>query len=265
MNIKWTAPKIRALKGRGRFATLTAYDFVSARLLDEAGLPLILVGDSLGNTVLGYDSTLPVTLDDIVHHTAAVARGVKQAMVIADLPFMTYQVSPAQALKSAGRCLQEGGADGVKIEGGAFRAPTVRALVRNGIPVVGHIGLLPQNVRAMGGYKVQGRTAAEADALREDALALAEAGVFAMVLEGIPAAVAGAITAAVPVPTIGIGAGPQCDAQILVWHDLLGLGGDKTPKFVKRYADLAGATRQAISAYKAEVESGTFPGQEHCY
>jgi 3-methyl-2-oxobutanoate hydroxymethyltransferase len=265
MNGKWTAPKIRALKGQGHFATLTAYDFATARILDEAGLPLILVGDSMGTTVLGYETTLPVTLDDMIHHTAAVARGAKQAMVVADLPFMTYQVSPAQALKSAGRCIQEAGADGVKIEGGAFRAPTIRALVRNGIPVMGHIGLLPQNVRAMGGYKVQGRTPAQADDLVRDAQALEAAGVFALVLEGIPADVARAITAATAVPTIGIGAGPHCDGQILVLHDMLGLGGPKAPKFVKRYADLGGLARQAVSAYKTEVETGKFPGPEHCY
>ncbi len=262
---KWTAPRIRALKDKGKFATLTAYDFFTARVLDDLGLPLLLVGDSLGMTVLGYESTLPVTLDDMLHHTTAVARGVKSAMVIADLPFLTYQVSIAQAIDNAGRCIKEAGADGVKIEGGKIRAPVIRELVENGIPVLGHIGLLPQSVRATGGYKVQGKTESDAARLIEDARALAEAGAFALVLEGMPAEVAGEITSAVDIPTIGIGAGPKCDGQILVINDLLGMTPGHTPKFVKRYAELGAAMRAAIGAYKSDVEGGSFPGPEHCY
>jgi 3-methyl-2-oxobutanoate hydroxymethyltransferase len=264
MNTKWTAPRIRAAKGKQRLAMLTAYEAASARLMDEAGLPMILVGDSLGMTALGYANTLPVTLDQMLHHTAAVVRGTKSALVISDLPFLTYQVSVAQAVESAGRCLKEAGADAVKIEGGAFRAPTVRALVENGMPVLGHIGLLPQSVQAMGGFRVQGRTAEDAARLIEDARALDEAGVFALVLEGMPAEVARQITAAVTMPTIGIGAGPHCDGQVLVINDLLGLT-EKPPKFAKAYADVRGDMQRAIASYKAEVEGGHFPGPEHCY
>lgn len=264
MNTKWTAPRIRAAKGRQKLAMLTAYDAATARLMDEAGLPLILVGDSLGMSALGYANTLPVTLEQMLHHTAAVVRGVTSALVISDLPFLTYQVSVAQALESAGRCLKEAGADAVKIEGGAFRAPAVQALVENGIPVLGHIGLLPQSVKAMGGFRVQGRTAEDAARLIEDAQALEAAGVFALVLEGMPAEVAGKITAAVGMPTIGIGAGPQCDGQVLVINDLLGLT-EKPPKFAKAYVDVRTAMQMAIAAYKTDVEGGTFPGPEHCY
>lgn len=264
MSTPWTAPRIRAAKSQQRLAMLTAYDATTARLLDEAGLPMILVGDSLGMTALGYANTLPVTLEQILHHTAAVVRGVKSAMVITDLPFLTYQVSLERALESAGRCLKEAGAAAVKIEGGAFRAPVVRALVENGIPVLGHIGLLPQSVHAMGGFRVQGRTAEDAARLIEDARALDEAGVFALVLEGMPADVAKQITAAVTMPTIGIGAGPHCDGQVLVINDLLGLT-EKPPKFAKAYVDVRGAMQKAIAGYKADVEGGTFPGPEHCY
>jgi 3-methyl-2-oxobutanoate hydroxymethyltransferase len=264
-NAKWTAPRIRALKGKQKLVVLTAYDFVTARLLDEAGIQIALVGDSLGMTILGFDSTLPVTLDHMLHHTAAVARGVKRAMVVTDMPFLTYQVSVAQAVENAGRCLKEAGADGVKIEGGAIRAETVKALVENGIPVMGHIGLLPQSVHAMGGYKVQGRTESDVERLLADARALTEAGVFSMVLEGMPADVAERITSAVGVPTIGIGAGPRCDGQVLVVNDLLGLTPGTPPKFVKKYAEMATDMGRAIEAYKIDVESGSFPGPEHCY
>lgn len=264
MTGRWTAPRIRALKGKQRFAVLTAADFLTAQLIDEAGLPMILVGDSLGMTVLGYDTTLPVTLEQMLHHTAAVRRGAPRAMVITDLPFLTYQASVAEAIINAGRCVKEAGADGVKLEGGELRVPQVKALVENGIPVLGHIGLLPQSVHAMGGYRVQGRTEEEIERLLRDARALEEAGVFAMVLEAMPAETARRITEAVSVPTIGIGAGPHCDGQILVVHDMLGMT-ERPPKFVKRYADLRTAMRQAISAYRAEVEAGAFPGPEHQY
>ncbi|MCX6996123.1 MAG: 3-methyl-2-oxobutanoate hydroxymethyltransferase [Kiritimatiellaeota bacterium] len=263
--IPWTAIRIKAAKGREKIVCLTAYDYATARLVDEAGLPLILVGDSLGMTVLGYANTLPVTMRDILHHTAAVARGVKNALVVADMPFMSYQVSVSQALANAGRLIKVG-AQAVKIEGGELRVPTVRALVETGIPVLGHIGLEPQSVQTMGGYKVQGRTPEAAAELLRDARALEAAGVFALVLEGIPADLAAHITSAVSVPTIGIGAGPRCDGQILVLHDMLGLiPGARQPKFVKRYAELGAAAQAAIANYQREVEAGTFPGTEHCY
>ncbi|HEY8240173.1 MAG TPA: 3-methyl-2-oxobutanoate hydroxymethyltransferase [Kiritimatiellia bacterium] len=265
MNTKWTAPRIRALKGREKVIVLTAYDCYMARLMDEAGVHMVLVGDSLGMTVLGYETTLPVSMDQMLHHTAAVTRGTKDAMVVTDLPFMSYQVSIEQALANAGRCLQEAGADGVKVEGGAVRAPTIRALVENGIPVLGHIGLLPQSVRAMGGYKVQGKTQSDADRLIADAKAVEEAGAFAMVLEGMPTDVAAAITKAVRLPTIGIGAGPECDGQVLVVNDMLGMTGHVAPKFVKRYADLGADMKKAFASYKKEVQDGKFPGEEHCY
>jgi 3-methyl-2-oxobutanoate hydroxymethyltransferase len=261
----WTAAKIRTAKGRQRLACLTAYDFATARMLDEAGVPLILVGDSLGMTVLGYASTLPVTMEQVLHHTAAVARGVKEALVVADMPFMSYQASNEQALTNAGRLLKEAGSGAVKIEGGAFRAPLIRDLVRNGIPVLGHIGLTPQSVLEMGGFKVQGRTPEQAGNLIEDARALGDAGVFAVVLECMPPNVADGITKAVGIPTIGIGAGPHCDGQILVTPDLLGIQTGVAPKFVKRYAEVGAAMKSAFAAYRADVEAGSFPGPEHTY
>ncbi len=264
MTTKWTAPRIRALKGKQRIPVLTAYEFTMAQLMDEAGIPMILVGDSLGMTVLGYENTLPVTLDQMLHHSAAVRRGAPRAMVIADLPFLTYQASVAEAVTNAGRCLKEAGVGGVKLEGGEIRVPHVKALVENGIPVLGHIGLLPQSVHAMGGFRVQGKTENEIERLLRDARALDEAGVFALVLEGMPADTARRITEAVSVPTIGIGAGPQCDGQILVVNDLLGLTA-QPPKFAKKYADLRGAMQRAFAAYRDEVEQGAYPGPEHGY
>lgn len=263
--MNWTTQKIRALKGQQRFATLTACDYVTGRLADEAGFPLILVGDSLAMTVLGYETTLPVTVEQMLHHTTAVSKGVREALVVADMPFMSYQVSHELAHMNAGRFLKEAGAGAVKIEGGAFRAPLVRSLVENGIPVLAHIGLTPQSVKAMGGFKVQGRGEEAAERLLMDAQALQEAGAFALVLEAMPASVAARITETVDIPTIGIGAGPLCDAQILVVHDLLGLTVGRSPKFVKRYAELGQAAATAFSAYKADVESGVFPAEEHCY
>ncbi len=262
---KWTAQRIRALKGQGKFACLTAYDFITARLVDEAGLPLILVGDSLATTLLGYPTTLPVTMAAMLHHTAAVTRGVRQALVVADMPFMSYQVSNAQALANAGRFLKEAGADAVKIEGGGLRAPLIQALTANGIPVLAHIGLTPQSIHTLGGYKVQGRQSTDAQRLLEDAQALEAAGAFAIVLECLPPSLGQTITAALRIPTIGIGAGAQCDGQILVVHDLLGLSGDFTPKFVKRYATLGATIQKALTEYKTDVEQGRFPAAEHCY
>ena len=262
---KWTAVRIRALKGHGPFACLTAYDFTTARLVDAAGIPLVLVGDSLAMAMLGYDTTLPVTMDAMLNHTAAVTRGVKNALVVADMPFMSYQASIADALTNAGRFIKEAGAGAVKIEGGAFREKTVKALTENGIPVLAHIGLTPQSINALGGYKVQGKQPDEARRLIADARALESAGAFAIVLECLPPALGARITKAVGIPTIGIGAGPHCDGQILVTHDLLGLTGDFTPRFIKRYAALGTAIQKACASYKADVEQGRFPGPEHCY
>ena len=263
--MQWTTQRIRAMKGHEKIACLTAYDYAMARIMDEAGIPLILVGDSLAMTVLGYETTLPVTVNEMLHHTAAVVRGVRHALVVADMPFLSYQASIETAIDNAGRFLKEAGAHAVKVEGGAFRAPTVAALVQNGIPVLGHIGLTPQSVREMGGYKVQGRDEAHADQLVADARALESAGAFGIVLECIPATVAATITSSVGVPTIGIGAGAQCDGQILVTNDLLGLYSGVTPRFVKRYAELGSAMAKAFADYRSDVLNSTFPADEHTY
>ncbi len=258
--MRHTIHTIAQYKARGeRIAMLTAYDHATARLLDDAGIPLLLVGDSLGMVVLGYDSTLPVTLDDILHHTRAVVRGTRRALVVADLPFMTYQVSPEEALRNAGRLLAEGGCQAVKLEGGATMAPTVRRLVEAGIPVMGHLGLTPQSVNQLGGYRAQGKTAAAAQRLLDDALALQDAGAFALVLEVIPAEVAATITATLRIPTIGIGAGAGCDGQVQVINDILGLSSDYLPRHARAYASLATTIRQAAEAYRQDVESGSFP------
>ena len=260
----WTVSKIRAAKGKRPLAVLTVYDYLMARLMDEAGIPMVLVGDSLAMTVLGYENTLPVTMDEMMHHTKAVVRGVKHAVVVADMPFLSYQVSEEDAVANAGLFLKEAGADAVKIEGGIIRESVVKTLVQNGIPVMGHIGLTPQSVKAMG-YRVQGRSDEQAESLMEDALALDRAGVFALVLEGMPADLASEVTAAVSCPTIGIGAGLQCDGQVLVVHDMLGLTQDLHPKFVKKYAELGHMMLSAFSAYRDEVESRSFPDDEHSY
>ncbi|MFO0797372.1 MAG: 3-methyl-2-oxobutanoate hydroxymethyltransferase [Gemmataceae bacterium] len=256
-----TAPAFRAAKGRNRLAVVTAYDYTSARLADEAGVDAVLVGDSLGMVIQGHATSLPVTLRDVIYHTQCVVRGVKRALVIADLPFLTYQVSPRQAVRSAGKLMKLGGAHAVKLEGGERVADAVRAVVAAGIPVMGHVGLTPQSVHQFGGFKVQ----RDADQLLTDAAAVVAAGAFAVVVESVPADVGAKLTAALPVPTVGIGAGPGCDAQVLVFHDLLGLFADFTPKFVKRYADLGTAARDAIGAYAREVRDGTFPGPEHSF
>ena len=241
---------------------VTAYDYSMARLVDEAGIPVVLVGDSLGNVMLGYDSTLPVTLDDMLHHTRAVVRGAKDALIVTDMPFMTYNTSVEDALRNAGRLLQEGGAQAVKLEGGAFVAGTVRCLTENGIPVMGHLGLTPQSVHQLGGYRVQARTADQARRLLDDALALEDAGAFSIVLEMVPGNVAQAVTERLTVPTIGIGAGPGCDGQIQVLHDILGLGA-RQPRHAKRFADLNAATLDALRAYKDEVSARSFPTADH--
>jgi len=261
----WTANRIKALKGRGKVVCLTAYDFATARILDEGGLHLVLVGDSLAMTMLGYKTTLPVTMEQMLHHTAAVVRGVHKALVVADMPFMSYQSSVDVGIANAGRFVKEAGAGAVKIEGGSFRVPLVKALVENGIPVLAHIGLTPQSIRELGGYKVQGRQSGDAERLIADAKALEQAGAFALVLECVPAALGGEITAAIRIPTIGIGAGPQCDGQILVTHDLLGLYTDVSPKFAKRYAELGLEMKAAFTSYKHDVENGLFPADEHSF
>ncbi len=264
--VKWTASKIKALKGREKFACLTAYDYFTARLVDEAALPLVLVGDSLGMAMLGYETTLPVTLEQMLDHSAAVSRAVRSALVVGDMPFMSYQVSREQALQNAGRFVKEGGVGAVKLEGGALRADTITALVQNGIPVLGHIGLTPQSLRELGGYKVQGRRPEEAERLLADARALEKAGVFAIVLECVPRELGAELTAAVRVPTIGIGAGPDCDGQILVCHDMFGMTpAEAVPKFVKRYGEVGAVMRQALSAYRDEVRTGRFPADAQSY
>jgi 3-methyl-2-oxobutanoate hydroxymethyltransferase len=259
-----TPRAISAMKGTGKIAALTAYDFQTARLLDAAGIPLILVGDSLGTTLLGYENTLPVSLVDMIRHSAAVVRGATRALVVVDMPFMTYQASVEQALRNCGRVVQRTGCQAVKIEGGEFRAPTVAALVQNGIPVLGHIGLTPQSVKVLG-HRVQGRGDEAARQLVADAQAIEAAGAFAIVLEAVPADLGAQVSAAVAVPVIGIGAGPGCDGQILVINDVLGLSGDFKPKFVKVYADLGKQISAAAAAYQADVAGGAFPGPEHCY
>ena len=259
-----TPRAISAMKGTEKIAALTAYDFQTARLLDAAGIPLILVGDSLGTTLLGYDNTLPVSLVDMIRHSAAVVRGAARALVVVDMPFMTYQASVEQALRNCGRVVQRTGCQAVKIEGGEFRAPTVAALVQNGIPVLGHIGLTPQSVKVLG-HRVQGRGDDAARQLVADAQAIEAAGAFAIVLEAVPADLGAQVSAAVAVPVIGIGAGPGCDGQILVINDVLGLSGDFKPKFVKVYADLGHRISAAAAAYKSDVAGGAFPGPEHCY
>jgi 3-methyl-2-oxobutanoate hydroxymethyltransferase len=261
---KITIHKLREMKQRGeKISALTAYDFFTAKIMDEVGIQMILVGDSLGMAVLGYENTLPVTMDEMVHHTKAVARAKPQALLVADMPFMTYSTVGA-ALENAGRFIQAG-ADAVKLEGGETVIDQVRALVENGVPVLGHIGLLPQSILETGGYKIQGRTAQSADRLLRDAKALEQAGVFAMVIEGTTTAVSEQATKSVSVPTIGIGAGPHCDGQVLVSNDMLGLFTWFTPKHVKRYANLSEEMRKAFAAYKGEVESGEFPGAEQTF
>jgi 3-methyl-2-oxobutanoate hydroxymethyltransferase len=258
-----TIATFRARKAAGqRIVMITAYDTSSARLVDEAGVDAILVGDSLGMTVLGFDSTLPVTLDDMVRHTAAAVRGARRALVIADMPFMSFQVSPEDALRSAGRLMAEGGAGAVKLEGGAAVAETVRRLVTAGIPVMGHVGLTPQSVHQLGGYKVQAKEAASAAALLDDCRALQDAGAFAVVLECIPAELAALASAELGIPTIGIGAGAGCDGEVQVYHDLLGMGGDFRPRHARRFAEIGDAIRDAVTTYADDVRSGSFPGEQ---
>jgi 3-methyl-2-oxobutanoate hydroxymethyltransferase len=263
---KVTAPMVIDMKRKGEIvALLTAYDHPMAVLADEAGAEIILVGDSVGTVLLGYDSTLPVTIDDMLHHTKAVTRAKTSAMVVADMPFMSYQVSVEQAVENAGRLIQEAGADAVKLEGGERIAPAIRRIVEIGIPVMGHLGLTPQSVLAMGGYRVQARGEADQERLMREAKALEEAGCFAIVLESIPARLGASVSAALRIPTIGIGAGVDCDGQVLVSQDLLGLYLGRTAKFVRKYADLADQTREAFARYVADVKAKRFPDERETY
>ena len=248
-----------------RFAMLTAYDYLSARILDEAGIPVLLVGDSLGMVMLGYPTTLPVTLDEMIHHAKAVARGSQKALLVGDMPFMSYHVSVEQAIASAGRFLQEAGMHAVKVEGGGRVVEITRRLSELGIPVMGHLGLTPQFVHQMGGFKVQGKSQAQAARILADAKELEDAGAFSIVLEGVPSELGGRVTQALRIPTIGIGAGAGTDGQVLVFHDMLGLTTGKAPKFVKRYAKLAEEIAGAAQRFSNEVASGEFPAPEHAY
>lgn len=265
-SMKLTLPEIAHRRRQGgRIAMVTAYDAPSARLADLAGVDIVLVGDSAGTTVLGGTSTVPVTLDDMLVFTRGVVRGTRRAFVVSDMPFGSYQVSDAAAVENAVCLFKQGGADAVKLEGAGATVSRIRAIVDAGIPVMGHLGLTPQSATMLGGYKAQGRTAGAARQLVEDARALEEAGCFAIVLEAIPAIVAGHVTEAVAVPTIGIGAGGACTGQVLVWHDLLGLTDGHTPKFVKAYANLSADIVRALEAYVADVRSGAFPDERHTY
>lgn len=259
-----TVPRLRKMKRDGtRITMVTAYDATFARLFDDAGMDVLLVGDSLGMVVQGQDSTLPVTVDEVIYHCRAVARGTRRAHVVGDMPFLSWQVSPEQALRNAGRFLSEGGAHAVKLEGGVDAAPTIERIVHAGIPVMGHVGLTPQSVHAMGGFRVQGKTEGGAARVLADAKAVAEAGAYSLVLEGIPTDLAKRITESVDIPTIGIGAGPHCDGQVLVCYDLLGLTPDLKPKFVKRYAEFFEEGMAAAQRYRDEVRAGVFPSEEY--
>lgn len=261
-----TVPKLQAMKAEGRKITVvTAYDYLTGKLVDEAGIDCVLVGDSLGMVVLGYDSTLPVTMDEMLHHTKAVRRGVKRALLVGDMPFGSFQGSVSEAVANATRFLKEAGADAVKLEGGEPVAESVARMVEVGIPVMGHLGMTPQSVRQFGGFKVQGRQEAQRRAILAGAKALEQAGAFSIVLEGMPVDLAAEVTASVSIPTIGIGAGRACDGQVLVLHDLLGLFDDFKPKFVKRFANLAQDVRGAVAAYCDEVRRGEYPQDEFTY
>ena len=258
-----TIRNLADMKARGeKIPMLTAYDYTSARLADIAGIPIILVGDSLGMVVLGYDSTIPVTMEDMVHHTKAVTRGTSHAFVVGDLPFMTYQIETSQALANAARLLQEGGAQAVKLEGGERVEETARRIVESGIPVMGHIGLTPQSVNSLGGYRAVGKVKHEVVQLIKDALALERAGAFAIVLELVPAPLSALITRRLSIPTIGIGSGPHCDGQVQVLHDMLGLASDFVPRHSRKYANLAETIGDAFGSYIAQVQEGTFPGDK---
>lgn len=266
MRDKITAPKVHAAKGGPKLRMITAYDAPSARIAEAAEADIILVGDSLANVVLGRDTTLSATIDDMVHHTRAVTGTNPRALVVGDMPWLSFHLSPEDTVRNAGRLVREGGAETVKLEGGRKRLPMIHAVLDAEIPVMGHLGLTPQSVHAMGGYRVQGKQVEAARNLVADARALDEAGVFSIVLEGVPDLLAELITKEVSVPTIGIGAGPHCDGQVLVFHDILGLTGDAKPaKFVRRYADLEGAATDAVRRFFADIQTGAFPADEESY
>lgn len=263
--MKNTTVTFREAKGQKKLVMLTAYDYSTARVMDAAGVDALLVGDSLGMVMLGHEDTLSVTLDDMARHCAAVARGAQNALVVCDMPFMSCHAGVEDCVRNAGRLVGEGRAQAVKLEGGADFAAEVRALVRASIPVMGHLGLTPQSVNALGGYRVQGKSAAAAKKLLDDARALQEAGAFALVLECVPAALAARITALLEIPVIGIGAGPGCDGQVLVWQDMAGMNLGHLPRFVKRFGEVDRALREAVQNYAREVRVGAFPADEHCY
>lgn len=264
--MKNTTATILQMKGTDKkISMITAYDYTTAKLVDEAGINTILVGDSLGNVILGYEDTISVTVDDMIHHSAAVARGAKNALVVTDMPFMSYQASVYDAVINAGRIMKEGRAGAVKLEGGKEVCPQIEAIVKAGIPVCAHLGLTPQSVNAFGGYKIQGRTEAAARKLVEDAKAVEAAGAFAVVLECVPAKLAKLITESISIPTIGIGAGADCDGQVLVNQDMLGMFSDYVPKFVKQYAHVGDIIKDAVSKYIEEINTGVFPAVEHTY
>ena len=266
MGEKVTAPAIIKMKQRAeKITALTAYDYTFARILDSAGVDILLVGDSLGSVIQGQETTLAVTMEEMIYHTKAVVRGAKHALVVADMPFLSYQVSLEDAKRNAGKFLQVAGAEAVKLEGGATARETIEAIVKMGIPVMGHVGLTPQSVHRFGGYKVQGKEKKQRQAILQDALAVEEGGAFSVVLEGIPSDLAEEITGRVSIPTIGIGAGVHCDGQVLVIHDMLGLFDKFTPKFVKRYAELGTAVAQAVKHFIAEVREEKFPDDEHSF
>lgn len=261
-----TIPQLRKSKAEGeKIVMLTAYDYPSARVLDAVGVDILLVGDSLAMVVLGHENTLAVTMDEMLHHTRAVCRGRKRSLVVGDMPYLSYHISRRESLANAGRFIKEAGADAVKLEGGRKRCDLIKALLDCEIPVMGHIGLTPQSVNALGGFKVQGKTARAAEELIKDARAVEEAGAFSMVLEGIPDELAAIITAEVNIPTIGIGAGPACDGQVLVFHDMLGLYESYVPKFVRRYEDLHGKITAAVNRYIEDVREGSFPSKSESY
>lgn len=264
--MKNTVATFKQAKQEGaKLTMLTAYDYSTAKLVDEAGVNAILVGDSLGNVVLGYEDTISVTVDDMIHHGRAVARGVKEALVVIDMPFMSYQASVYDAVVNAGRLMKEGRAGAVKLEGGSEVCPQIKAITSAGIPVMAHIGLTPQHINALGGFKVQGKSAQAAQKLLDDARAVEEAGAFAVTLECVPAALASLVTQSIGIPTIGIGAGAGCDGQVLVYADAVGLYSDFTPKFVKRFGNVGEQMRDAFSAYVREVQEGSFPAPEHTF
>ena len=264
--MRTTVTQIREMKERGeKIAMLTAYDYSTAKVLDRAGIPMILVGDSLGMVVLGYETTIPVTMEDMLHHTRAVVRGTEQALVIGDMPFMTYHISVEDAMRNAARFIQEAGCQAVKLEGGVIVAERVRRIVESGIPVMGHIGLTPQSVNQLGGHRLQGRAPGAAAKILEDARALEDAGVFAIVMESVPAPLAALVTERSGVPTIGIAAGSGCDGQVQIITDMLGLFTDFVPRHAKHYAEMAETIARAVEQYQAEVKSGAFPTKKHSF